>query len=56
MPTESAGSTADHSLDAARREHIRRVLNRFDGNKMAAARVLGVSRLSLYREIARYGL
>jgi len=46
----------DHTLEAARREHICRVLNRFDGNKTAAARVLGVSRLTLYREIKRYGL
>ncbi len=46
----------DTSIDAIRREHIRRVLEQLHGNKSDAARVLGVSRVTLYREIQRYGL
>jgi DNA-binding NtrC family response regulator len=44
------------SIDAVRREHIERVLRQLKGNKSDAARILGVSRVTLYREIQRYGL
>ena len=49
LPTET-------TVDGIRREHIRRVLEKLHGNKSDAARVLGVSRVTLYREIERYGL
>jgi len=45
-------SEALHSLE---KEHVLEVLQRLGGNKMAAARVLGVSRRALYRRLERYG-
>jgi DNA-binding NtrC family response regulator len=62
LPTEivqAAPATlpvTDTSIDSVRKEHIRRVLEKLHGNKSDAARVLGVSRVTLYREIERYGL
>jgi transcriptional regulator with PAS, ATPase and Fis domain len=40
-------------LSTAQREQIRRVLREAGGNKAAAARLLGVSRRSLYRWLER---
>jgi DNA-binding NtrC family response regulator len=37
------------------REHILRVLEAHGGNKQAAARALGVSRMKLYRKLEQYG-
>jgi DNA-binding NtrC family response regulator len=38
------------------REHILNVLRQVRGNRMAAAKVLGISRRALYRRIERHGL
>jgi len=46
----------DVSLSARERDHIRHVLERSGGNKMAAARMLGLDRRTLYRRLDRYGL
>jgi DNA-binding NtrC family response regulator len=43
-------------LSARERDHIRQVLERSGGNKMAAARMLGLDRRTLYRRLDRYGL
>jgi two-component system response regulator AtoC len=43
-------------LDAVERGHIVRVLAETRGNKMAAARRLGISRRTLYRRLERHGL
>ena len=40
------------TLAEVRAEHIERVLGEVKGNKMAAARILGVDRRTLYRYIA----
>src|SRR6185295_7057803 len=46
----------DVKLSARERDHIRQVLERSGGNKMAAARLLGLDRRTLYRRLDRYGL
>ena len=51
-----AESVPAESIDSVRREHIRRVLAHLGGNKTKAAEVLGVSRVTLFREVRRYGL
>jgi two-component system response regulator HydG len=50
------GDGDDVKLSARERDHIRQVLERSGGNKMAAARLLGLDRRTLYRRLDRYGL
>jgi len=47
---------AGQSLSRLECERIREVLEQTGGNKMTAARVLGLSRRALYRRIERYGI
>jgi DNA-binding NtrC family response regulator len=57
--TESPASSAgpeDRSLSSLERERIRQVLESTGGNKLTAARILGLSRRALYRRLERYGL
>ena len=51
-----AGSAAPAPLVDVAREHIVRTLQMVDGNKAVAAKLLGVSRRALYRQLERYGL
>ena len=44
------------SLMALQREHIKEVLERENGNKSAAARILGVERRKLYRMMKQHGI
>lgn len=44
------------TLEELEREHIRAVISRCHGNKLRAARLLGVPRATLYRKLVRYGL
>ena len=44
------------SVSALERAHILRALATTDGNKMAAARILGLTRQSLQRRITRHGI
>jgi len=59
-PDAPAGSSAaqddDLSLAAVEKRHILRVLDMQDGNKSAAARVLGVSRKTLERKCQSWGV
>ena len=48
--------TEDSQLSNAQRDHIERVLQQARGNKAAAAKMLGISRRSLYRWIDRLNL
>lgn len=41
-------------LEAVEREHIVDVLEKVSGNRMAAAKVLGISRRALYRRLDRH--
>jgi two-component system response regulator HydG len=43
-------------LDAVERDHILEVLRQVNGNRMAAARLLGISRRALYRRLERHQL
>jgi DNA-binding NtrC family response regulator len=54
VPPEAAG-TGD-LLVTVEREHIQRALQRANGNKKAAARMLGLSRRALYRRLERLDL
>ena len=53
-PQEAEPPTDD--LGSVEREHIIRVLAEMRGNKVAAARRLGISRRTLYRRLERHGL
>lgn len=53
--SQNAGG-AETSLSSLERDHIVRVLERAEGNKMAAARMLGLSRRALYRRLEQYGI
>ena len=53
-PGRSAVPTAP--LEAIEREHILDVLRQVNGNRMAAAKVLGISRRALYRRLDRHHL
>ena len=44
------------SLEEVERDHIREVLRHTNGNKLKAAKILGIPRASLYRRIDKYGL
>jgi DNA-binding NtrC family response regulator len=62
MPAVSASAPVQQrSADAdllvnVEREHIQRALMRANGNKKAAARMLGLSRRALYRRLERLDL
>jgi DNA-binding NtrC family response regulator len=43
-------------LDGVERRHVMDVMKRFGGNKVQAAKALGVSRRTIYRLIEKYGL
>jgi DNA-binding NtrC family response regulator len=50
------GGTEPGYLREVERRHVQDVLKQHNGNKVQAARALGVSRRALYRMIAKYGL
>jgi two-component system response regulator HydG len=58
-PTDDPAAPADPSdlsLEAAEREQIRRALEVAAGRRVAAARLLGLSRRTLYRKLDKYGI
>jgi DNA-binding NtrC family response regulator len=48
--------TAGMTLEELEREHIKRVLERVDGDKVRAAQALGIHLSTLYRKVQRYHL
>jgi DNA-binding NtrC family response regulator len=58
IPHAAAGVAAGETetLEQVERRHIERVLQITSGNKLRAARILGIPRASLYRRIHRFGL
>lgn len=53
---ESTASPESDDLSRIERQHVASVLQREGGNKARTAKVLGISRRSLYRLIEKYGL
>ena len=53
VPSPTASPAGATSLDAAERALIQRALETYDGNVSAVARVLGVSRNTIYRKMER---
>jgi transcriptional regulator of acetoin/glycerol metabolism len=53
---DSAPLSLDHAVNEAAREALVRALQRSEGNCIRAARLLGVSRYTVYRMISRFGL
>ena len=53
VPPPEAPARDPNAFSTAQREHIERVLRQVDGNKSAAAKLLGMSRRSLYRWLDR---
>jgi DNA-binding NtrC family response regulator len=51
IPLDRGSENLNLALKNYEREHIFRVLDKYDGNKAKAARVLGVGLSSLYRKI-----
>jgi DNA-binding NtrC family response regulator len=54
VPADAPASPFD--LEAVERRHVQEVLARMKGNKLQAAKALGISRRALYRLIDKYGL
>lgn len=52
----SAGARPEEGLAAAERAAVRQALSRAKGNVSAAARLLGVSRATMHRKLARLGV
>jgi DNA-binding NtrC family response regulator len=50
------GNGASAPLETVERVHILEVMRQVNGNRMAAARVLGISRRALYRRLDRHRL
>jgi DNA-binding NtrC family response regulator len=53
-PVEAPPGPAERSLEEVEREHIERVLRHTEGNRTAAARILGISRVTLIAKIRQY--
>jgi two-component system response regulator HydG len=54
-PRAALDESSGH-LDDLERKHIVEVLQQLGGNRMAAAKVLGISRRALYRRLDRHGI
>jgi DNA-binding NtrC family response regulator len=48
------GASSAETLEEVEQRHIRQVLKAVEGNRMAAARILGIDRSTLYRKLRRF--
>ena len=55
MPMAKRGSPLRDALERYERELIEQALERADGNRVHAARLLGISRRWLQKKLERYG-
>ena len=55
-PAAASVDSDPHHLRAIERRHVQQILQQEKGNKVQAARVLGISRRALYRLIAKFKL
>lgn len=55
MTTHEATQEPVATLDEVERRHVDHVLAHFNGNKVRAARALGINRRTLYRKLERWG-
>ena len=55
-PAQECPAEHPDALEVIERQHVADVLRRSDGNKVRAAKALGVSRRTIYRLIEKYGL
>jgi len=55
-PDAPDAAGAEGSLSVLEREHILRVMESVKGNKVSAAKILGLDRRALYRRLERYGI
>ncbi len=56
VPATSAEAGDPRHLSEVERHHVQTILQQEKGNKVHAARILGISRRSLYRLIEKYRL
>jgi DNA-binding NtrC family response regulator len=56
IPRDTAMPVSPDNLDGVEQRHVAEVLRRHSGNKVQAAKSLGVSRRTLYRLIEKYNL
>ena len=62
LPSKESAGTIDHSdaacltLEEVEKRHLVRVLKETKGNKVKAAKILGIDRRTLYRMAERFGL
>ena len=62
LPSRETAGTIDHSdeggltLEEVEKRHLARVLKEAKGNKVKAAKILGIDRRTLYRMAERFGL
>jgi DNA-binding NtrC family response regulator len=56
VAAEAPTGPAERSLEEVEREHVERVLRHTEGNRTAAARILGISRVTLIAKIRQYKL
>ena len=55
VPTAGVSDEDPNLLSNAQRDHVERVVSQAGGNKTAAARMLGISRRSVYRRLVPRG-
>ena len=55
VPTAGVSDEDPNLLSNAQRDHVERVVSQAGGNKTAAARMLGISRRSVYRRLGPRG-